>query len=221
VGWLLAASCAAPPPGIDAGSGGDVPSGGGAVCGAPVEDPGAGLVFGTSRGALFPGFTLPTCDDVPYTFYDDANCPTNYTLTVVSIGALWCGPCQMESALLTDRVTNAYADAGVRVVQILVDGDTPGSPLSPAQCWQWVSTYGLVNPELMDPGGAETNAFFPDGTLPSTVIVDRGGLIRFYENGASMGLVTLTAAIESLLCDADADCGGGERCDRGLCVPPR
>jgi hypothetical protein len=200
---------------------GDVPATPAAICGAPIENPEAGLVFGTSRGALFEGFTLPTCDGAAYAFYDDANCPANYTLTVVSIGALWCGPCQMESALLTERVTNAYFADGVRVVQILVDGDTPGSPLSPAQCRQWVATYGLVNPELMDPGGAETNAFFPDGTLPSTVIVDRAGLIRFYENGASMGLVTLTAAIESLLCDVDADCGGDERCDRGLCVRSR
>jgi hypothetical protein len=217
-GLLLAACNNTPSTGVDAPTGTpDVPTGGNSVCAAPTENPAAGLVFGTSRGSLFEGFTLPTCDGTPYAFYDDANCPSNYTMTVVSIAAIWCVPCQQESAQLTDRVTNAYAADGVRVVQIIVDGATRGSPFTPAQCEQWVSTYGLVNPELMDQGGAETNEFFPDGSLPSTIIVDRDGVIRFYENGASMGLVTLTGAIESLLCETDADCGGGETCAEGLC----
>lgn len=195
----------------------DSPTPTGTICPAPVPNPAAGLVFGTSRGSLFEGFTLPECDGTSYTFYDDANCPADYTMTVVSIAGIWCVPCQMESAQLTDRVTNAYAAEGVRVLQIIVDGPTRGSTFTPAQCQQWVDTYGLVNTELMDLGGAQTNEFYPDGSLPSTIIIDRDGIIRFYENGASMGLVTLTGAIDSLLCETDTDCGGGERCDAGLC----
>lgn len=198
----------------------DAPRVMGTVCPQPVENPAAGLVFGSSRGTLFEGFTLPECDGTSYTFYDDANCPADYTMTVVSIAAIWCVPCQMESAQLTDRVTTAYASEGVRVVQIIVDGSTRGSMFTPAQCQQWVDTYGLVNTELMDQGGAETAEFFttPTGvSLPSTMIVDRDGVIRFFEQGATMGLVTLTGAIDSLLCETDTDCGGGERCDAGLC----
>lgn len=196
---LALAACSNPPA-----MGTDAPTptedvGAATICPAPIESPAAGRVFGTSVNSLFEGFTLPECDGTPYTFYDDANCPADYELTVVSIAALWCVPCQEESRQLTERISNVYGSRGVRLVQIIVDGPTRNSPFSPAQCQGWVDAYGLVNPELMDPGGAVTGAFFPDGSLPSTLIIDREGVIRFRENGATMGLVSLTAALDSLL----------------------
>jgi peroxiredoxin len=168
-------------------------------CVAPT--PPAEAPIGSSVGRSFRDFTLPQCDGTPYTFYNDEFCAPEHTFTVVSIAAIWCVPCQQESAQLTARITNAYRDRGVRVVQIIVDGETRNSSFTPAQCDEWVRTYGLVNPELMDMGGATTNIYFPDGSLPSTLIVDDQGVIRFRENGATMGLVSLSSALDSLLAE--------------------
>jgi hypothetical protein len=171
----------------------------GDTCGPPVLS--GGDIFGSSVGTYFENWTLQECDGTPYTFYNEEYCAPEHTLTVVSIAGIWCVPCQNESAQLTDVITEPYRDRGVRVLQIIVDGQTPGTSFTPAECQQWVDTYGLVNTELMDPGGDVTNRYFPDGALPSTLIIDETGQIRFRENGATMGLVSLTSALDSLLAE--------------------
>lgn len=193
---LSLAACGNPPPVME-----DAPM---VAVDAPVTGmgppiPPADAPIGSSVGRSFRDFTLPQCDGTPYTFYNEEFWTPEHTFTVVSIAALWCVPCQQESAQLTSRIVNVYGDRGVRVVQIIVDGETRGSSFTPAQCDEWVSTYGLINPELMDMGGATTNIYFPDGSLPSTLIVDDRGVIRFRENGATMGLVSLSSALDSLL----------------------
>ena len=177
-------------------------AGGTPTCGRPNIDTAVDS-FGTSVGTYFDQVTIPRCDGTPYSFYNDDFCNDTHRLTVVSIAAIWCVPCQEESALLTERVTNAYADQGVRVIQIIVDGTPPGTTFTPAQCQQWVDTYGLVNVELMDlvdgVAGSIIGERFPSGSLPSTLLVDDTGRIVFREDGASPGLNTLRAAIEAQL----------------------
>lgn len=171
------------------------------TCGAPVLTPEQS--FGTSEGTYFADVTIPRCDGTPYSFYNDDFCAETHTLTVVSIAALWCVPCQMESAQMTDRITNAYADQGVRVIQIIVDGDPIGSTFTQAECQQWVDTYDMVNIELMDVvdgvAGSIIGERFPSGSLPSTLLVDETGRIVYREDGAAPGLNTLRAAIEAQL----------------------
>jgi hypothetical protein len=41
--------------------------------------------------------------------------------------------------------------------------------------------------------------YWPDGSLPATLIIDDEGIIRFYESGAMDGLDSLTAALDGLL----------------------
>jgi hypothetical protein len=171
------------------------------TCGPPTL--GAEDSFGTSVGTYFDDVTIPRCDGTPYTFYNDDFCADSHRLTVVSIAALWCVPCQEESAQMTDRITNAYADQGVRVIQIIVDGTPIGSTFTPTQCQQWVDAYGLVNVELMDVvdgvAGTIIGERFPSGSLPSTLLVDARGRIVYREDGAAPGLNTLRAAIEAHL----------------------
>jgi hypothetical protein len=168
-------------------------------CGAPVLS--GPDIFGSSEGTYFPDVTIPQCDGTPYSFYNDEYCAESHRFTVVSIAALWCVPCQEESRQLAARISAPYADRGVRLLQVIVDGTPPGSSFTPAQCQQWVTTYGLVNTELMDPGSLIVGSSFPSGSLPSTLIVDENGLIRYREDGATPNLVTLTTALDSLLAE--------------------
>ncbi len=157
--------------------------------------------YGTLVGYKFAPFTLPQCDGTSYDFVDGdgsgAHDFCSSTLTVVSIAAGWCHPCQLESSMMTDLITTPYADKGVRVIQVLVQ-DPSGNAPSQSFCDSWVSTYGLTNVELRDADGV-TQRYFPDNSLPSTIIVDGDGVIQFRENGETDGLTSLKAKLDMLL----------------------
>ena len=151
--------------------------------------------YGTRLSARMEPFTLPDCDGVLHSFYDEQFCST--TLTVVSIAAGWCPPCIRESRQLTERITEVYRDRGVRVIQVLVQTEDYRAP-SPEFCHQWVDDFGLTNIELRDEFGM-MQIYFPDGVLPDTMIVDHDGIIQFREHGATDGLTSLQAALDRLL----------------------
>ena len=173
-------------------AGGPTPDTGTAsACANHIPDPATNPMeqFGTSNGRQFRPFTLNECDGTPYSFYGPEYCDAATRFTVVSIAAGWCGPCMMESAQLADRVVNVYGQ-DVRVVQIMVQDAGHGRP-DAADCNAWVDTFGIINVELLDPDQI-TNSYFPDGSLPSTIIVNNQGTIVWHENGAVDGLRTLT-----------------------------
>lgn len=176
---------------VDAGPEAD--SGPGVDAGAACTAPESG--FGTLVGRKLEPFTLQQCDGTDYSFYNEDWCGS--TFTVISIAAGWCPPCIAESRELTDRVTEAYRDSGVRVIQILVQDESYAAPTL-SYCESWVDRFGLTNIELIDPEQI-TQIYFPGNALPSTIIVDREGVIRFRENGATEGLVSLTNKLDELL----------------------
>lgn len=197
-------ACTNPPPAMpmsDAGTPEMTDAGMVDPCAAPAPDP--AHPYGTSINRMFRQLNLENCDGSGiYSFYGDNQwCEPGHRLTLVSIAAVWCVPCQMESAQLTDQITEVYRDQGLRVVQIVVDGPVRGGGAIMEDCTGWVSRYGLTNVELLDSGGAMTGPFFPSGALPSTIIVDDEGIIRFYEDGVSVGLSTLRAEIDALLAE--------------------
>lgn len=173
------------------------------------EDGSTDPSFGTVVGRSFAEFRSPLldCNGGSHVFYDQAYCALGTTFTVVSIVAGWCHPCQTQSALLTNDIVHAYGPHGVRVVQLLVQ-DSAYNPPSGTFCNRWVSNNGLTvtppsgfasgNYELLDPTQI-TNIYFPDGALPTTLIVDDHGVIRYTEAGAGPDLSSLTTELDSLL----------------------
>lgn len=153
--------------------------------------------YGTRAGRMFEPFTLNTCDGTPYDFVNADFCDPSHTMTVISIAAGWCPPCIAESMQLTEEITERYRADGVRVIQILTQTEDYMAP-DGAWCDAWVDRYNLTNVELID-GEQITGIYFPDGVLPSTIIVDNTGMIRFRENGATEGLISLRAKIEEVL----------------------
>jgi hypothetical protein len=188
----MTGSDAGPPGEVDSGPGSpDAGGGGGISCADRVP----ARPYGTSAGYKMEPFTLEQCDGTDYEFYNEDYCAAS--LTVVSIAAGWCVPCIMESTQLEAEITDRYAPQDVRVVQIIVQEEDNSAP-DGAYCDAWVARFGLSNVELIDPL-QETNIYFPDGVLPSTIIVDNNGIIKFRENGASDGLTSLRARIEQVL----------------------
>ncbi|MBX7195730.1 MAG: TlpA family protein disulfide reductase [Sandaracinaceae bacterium] len=177
----------------DAGGGGGPDSGPMQLC-ANVPTSG----FGASEGRKLENFTLPQCNNEDYSFYNADFCAPEHTLTVLSIAAEWCVPCQMESSMLTDLIAVPYADRGVRLVQIVIQNASYGPP-DLDLCNRWVNRFNLThNIELIDPAGVTAGAF-PSGSLPSTLIVDETGTIIYREDGATDGLVTLRAELDRAL----------------------
>ncbi len=118
-------------------------------------------------------------------------------MTVISIAAGWCVPCQMESAQIQARIEDAYAGMRLRVVQILVQNPDHGIITSDF-CTRWTARYGISFPELMDPLQL-TSVYTPMQAFPGNIIVDRRGIIRFREYGTTAGLDSLIAAIDDVL----------------------
>ena len=150
--------------------------------------------YGTRVGAKFAPITLNTCDNQPYEFYNQDFCSAK--LTVFGIAAGWCGPCMQESMQLHRIISQGFAGR-VRLIQTLIQDPNYRAPNS-AFCNQWKTTYGLTNTELMDPSQL-TNIYFPDGSLPSTVIVDGDGIIQYRENGVSENLQDIVDKLNQLL----------------------
>lgn len=153
--------------------------------------------YGTATNRFFEPFTLQACDGSDWNFVNDGFCDAE--ITVVSIAAEWCGPCIQESRQLEAEINQRYAGQGVRLVQIITQNVDFGAPTLEL-CSAWKDRFGLSNPVVIDPTQI-TNIYFPDGVLPSTVIVDREGRIRVRENGADEGLTSLRRHIDELLAE--------------------
>lgn len=191
--------------GTDAGPGGE-DAGGGVDTGPVGEDTGPDFLcdypagpYGTATGRHFEPFTLQACDGSYYDFLNEDFCSEEHRLTVISIAAEWCPPCIEESRQFEEQINERYAGQGVRLIQILTQDAEFGEPTLEL-CNRWVSRFGLTNVEVIDPAQL-TSIYFPDGSLPSTIIVDSTGTIRFRENGATSGLISLRAKIEELLAE--------------------
>ncbi len=154
--------------------------------------------FGSREGRALENFTLPQCNNVDYSLYNEDFCDPDHTLTVINIAAEWCAPCIEESRQLTDLVVRPYAPRGVRVIQIIIQNADYGPP-DLDLCNRWVARFNLTeNIEVIDPAGVTAGAF-PSGLLPSTVILDETGTIIHREDGAAPGLVTLRAELDAAL----------------------
>lgn len=169
-----------------------------AACGPPGENPTP--AYGTTVGRTMTPFELTRCDGTPFEFYGEEEGFCDSRLTVILMSAGWCVPCRMEAELLEDRIIQPYGDRGVRVVQALMQDNDYGAPTGEF-CQGWVDQYGLTNPVVMDPEQV-TQRYFPDDSIPGTLIVDSRGVVRHREYGVSTNLRTITAKLDELLAEA-------------------
>ncbi|HWF98985.1 MAG TPA: TlpA disulfide reductase family protein [Steroidobacteraceae bacterium] len=119
--------------------------------------------------AQAPGFTLPARDGKVVTL-------TQFKGDVVMINfwASWCGPCRQEMPLL-DSIYKQYKDMGFVLLGVNVE---PSSHDANA----WLMQTPVSYPILYDTK-SQVSQLYHVQAMPTTVIIDRQGVVRYVHNG--------------------------------------
>ncbi len=99
-------------------------------------------------------------------------------VVMLNFWATWCGPCQQEMPLL-DQMYKKYKPAGFTLIGVNVDKDAP--PVK-----QLLERKPVSFPVLLDPASQVSKAYHVD-EMPSTVLIDRKGNVRFLHRGYKPG----------------------------------
>ncbi len=99
-------------------------------------------------------------------------------VVLINFWASWCGPCRQEMPVL-DQLQKRYADTGFTVLGVNVEGK-PG----PAE--QLLHRTPVSFPVLIDQGQTVSQRYQLEA-MPSTVVVDRDGVIRYIHHGYKPG----------------------------------
>lgn len=114
-------------------------------------------------------------------------------VVVINFWATWCAPCHLETPWFV-ALHEQFQQEGLTVIGVSVD---PLDDYDPADITAFAKKFNvnyplvLVTKEMLD-------AYQPVNALPTTVIVDRAGMIRFRHRGV-ISKERLEAAIKELL----------------------
>jgi len=99
-------------------------------------------------------------------------------VVMVNFWATWCGPCQQEMPLL-DQMYKKYKPAGFTLIGVNVDKEAPAVK-------ELLARKPVSFPILLDPANQVSKAYHVD-EMPSSVIIDRKGAIRYIHRGYKPG----------------------------------
>ena len=99
-------------------------------------------------------------------------------VVLINFWASWCGPCRQEMPLL-DRLHHRYQDTGFAVLGVNVEGEA-----GPAQ--EIVDKTNVTFPVLIDTN-QKVSEMYNLEAMPSTVVVDRDGVVRYIHRGYKPG----------------------------------
>ena len=99
-------------------------------------------------------------------------------VVLINFWASWCGPCRQEMPLL-DRLHHRYEDTGFAVLGVNVEGEA-----APAQ--EIVDKTNVTFPILID-DGQKVSEMYNLQAMPSTVVIDRDGVVRYIHLGYKPG----------------------------------
>jgi peroxiredoxin len=109
--------------------------------------------------------------------------------------AFWssrCGLCARQLSVL-DRYYGTYRSSGLIVLAVSVDDD-------PQHAQDYAHAHATAFPLLLDPAKAVSRAYGVE-RLPTTVLIDRGGVVRFLHSDDGAGDESYVAQIRALLDD--------------------
>jgi peroxiredoxin len=95
-------------------------------------------------------------------------------VVMINFWASWCGPCRQEMPLL-DSIYKQYKDMGFVLLGVNVEPDAHSANA-------WLSKTPVSYPILYDPK-SQVSQLYQVQAMPTTVIVDRQGIVRFVHNG--------------------------------------
>ncbi|MEE2828930.1 MAG: TlpA disulfide reductase family protein, partial [Myxococcota bacterium] len=91
-------------------------------------------------------------------------------VVLLSFWASWCGPCRVEIPAL-DKAWEQYRDKEVLFLGVSLDDH-------PAEAEAFLRSLPVSYPMVMDAGGVQTTDPWWVASLPTTVIIDKTGVIR-------------------------------------------
>ncbi len=133
----------------------------------------AGCAWAADAGGPAPPFSLSSVSG-------DAQTLSQYKgqVVLVNFWATWCGPCQQEMPLL-DQMYKKYKPAGFTLIGVNVDKTAPAVK-------ELLARKPVSFPVLLDPANQVSKAYHVD-EMPSSVIIDRKGQIRYIHRGYKPG----------------------------------
>ena len=130
------------------------------------------VTAGQGLGAA-PDFSLPDASAEPVALADFQG-----QVVLINFWASWCGPCREEMPLL-DELSSRYAPLGFTLLGVNVEEDSSAAR-------GFLSGTPVSFPVLYDRENT-VSKLYDVIAMPSTVIVDRAGQIRYIHHGYEAG----------------------------------
>jgi peroxiredoxin len=124
-------------------------------------------------GAAAPSFALPARDGGRVQLED-----LRGQVVMLNFWATWCGPCRQEMPLLA-QLQQKYEPLGFTLLGVNVEPDS-------AAAVAWLKGVPVNFPILFDTDSAVASRFGVEG-MPSSVLIDRTGKVRYVHRGYKPG----------------------------------
>jgi peroxiredoxin len=135
-----------------------------------------GVILSASAAELSgpaPDFSLSTRDGGQVTLAE-----LEGQVVMLNFWATWCGPCRQEMPHL-ESLYQRYSDLGFTLLGVNVEEDSSGAD-------KFLSETPVTFPILFDPK-SEVSKKYDVIAMPSTVLIDRTGNMRFIHHGYQPG----------------------------------
>lgn len=126
-------------------------------------------VWAAAADVQAPAFTLQSVDGKTVSLAQFKG-----DVVMINFWASWCGPCRQEMPLL-DSIYKQYKDMGFVLLGVNVEPN-------PHNADAWLRKTPVSYPVLYDPK-SEVSQLYQVQAMPTTVIIDRQGIVRFVHNG--------------------------------------
>jgi peroxiredoxin len=141
------------------------------------------LVLAVSGAALIPAWSETGGSAPNFTLTDrDGNTVSLQDLrgqvVMINFWASWCGPCREEMPLL-EQIHQRYESLGFTLLGVNVEENSGDAKA-------WLRDRPVSFPILFDPGN-RVSKLYDVVAMPSTVLVDRQGNVRFLHHGYQAG----------------------------------
>jgi len=138
----------------------------------------AALAAGTALAAIAPSssapdFTLRTMGGPNVRLHEQRG-----QVVMINFWATWCGPCRQEMPHL-NRLHDKYRASGFVLLGVNVDDDVKNAAAV-------ATKLGVKFPVLLDTD-KQVSKLYDLSTMPSTVLIDRDGKVRFVHRGYLSG----------------------------------